>query len=236
MHIQSHVETCKKCRDVMLEEQTFLTLMTTVLEPTRAPERTRRAVREALANEVDRVRRRKRGRRTLIGAGLVVACVALGVFFAIPHARVPELVNVALAEHRLYMQDATRLQVHGSDVRVVGRWLDEQAPFPIHIPPHHDDLHLTGATVTPAPDASAILAYDWNGKIVTLLIAPAQPMPFDSAAAMTFRNVLFHTTRIEDRQVLQWSDDRYVYVLVSCRDFPIASLPFAVRPTDHAPR
>jgi anti-sigma factor RsiW len=232
--VQTHVARCEECRDHMLNEQTFLTLMTTVLEPPRAPERTRRAVREALANEVARVRRRKRRRWTLVGTAVVVLLLAVGAFIAMRHAGVPNLVNLALSEHRHYMNDATRLQVYASDVLVVEHWLDEQAPFPLHIPPHNGDLHLAGAIVTPAPEASAILAYDWSGQTVTLLIAPAQPMSFDEASAMTFRNMLFHTTRLDGRQVLQWSDDQNLYVLVSCREFPIAALPFDVRQAANA--
>jgi hypothetical protein len=235
IYVQTHVAGCEDCRDILHDEQTFVTLTTTVLEWPRAPEGTRRAVRETLSNEVVRMGRTQRRLWTLLVPGAVVVLVALGVLFALPHARVPDLVTVAMAEHRLYMQDVTRLQVHDSDVRVIGRWIDQQAPFPLDIPPHNNDLRLVGATVKPAPDASAILAYDWAGKALTLLIAPTQPMPFDEASAITFRNVLFHTARLEGRQVLQWSDDRYMYVLISCREFPIASLPFAVRPTDNAP-
>jgi hypothetical protein len=235
VHVQTHVAGCEDCRDILHDVQTIVTLTTAVLERPRAPERTRRAVREQLANEVDRVRRQKRRLGPLIGASVAAVLVALGVYFALRHAGVPDLVNVALAEHRIYMEDATRLQVHDSDVRAVGRWLDQQAPFPLQIPPHNNDLHLVGATVKYAPDASAILAYDWAGKALTLLIAPAQPMRFNDASAITFRNVLFHTARLEGRRVLQWSDDRHMYVLVSCREFPIGSLPFAVRPSGNAP-
>jgi hypothetical protein len=235
IHVQTHVAGCEECRDILNGEQTFVTLTTTVLERPRAPERTRRAVKEILSNEVVRIGRTKRRLWTLLVPGVVIVLVALGVLFALPHARVPDLVTVALAEHQLYMEDATRLQVHDSDVRVVRRWIDQQAAFPFHIPPHHNDLRLVGATVRPAPNASAILAYDWAGKALTLLIAPTQPIPFNEASAITFRNVLFHTARLEGRRVLQWSDDRYMYVLISCREFPIASLPFSVLPTDNAP-
>ncbi|MFZ5875528.1 MAG: zf-HC2 domain-containing protein [Nitrospirota bacterium] len=234
LHVHTHVAGCEDCRDIFLGEQTFVTLTTAVLAPSPAPERTRRAVRETLSNEVVRVSRRKRRRRALIVSGAVAVLVAVGVFLTVRHAGVPDLVHVALAEHRLYMNNATRLQIQGSDARVVGRWLNQQAPFPLHIPPHNHDLRLVGASVRPAPDASAILAYKWEGKAVSLLIAPAQPMPFDDATAMTFRNVLYHTAHIEGRQVLQWSDDRYMYVLISCREFPIASLPFDVPPTGNS--
>jgi anti-sigma factor RsiW len=158
------------------------------------------------------------------------------VFFAVPHTRVPDLVNVALAEHRLYLADPTRLQFHASDRRAAGHWLDQRAPFPLRIPNvHASEVRLVGATVRTGANASAILTYEWGGLPVSLLIAPTRTTPFNDAEALTFRNVLFHTARLEGRHVLQWSDHRYTYVLVACREIPIASLPFAEHEPEKPP-
>ncbi len=229
LRIQDHVAECESCRDILLDEQTFITLMTTVLEPPRAPERTRLAVRETLSQEVARVRRTRRRRWALVSPGTLAAGLALAMFFAVPHARVPALVHVALAEHRLYLKDPARLQFRASDSHAVGYWVAQQAPFPLRIPDHDAaDLRLVGAAVRTGPNASAILAYEWGGTSLSLLIAPLQSLSFDDSAALTFRNMLFHTARLEGRHVLQWSDQFYTYVLVACRELPIGALPFAV--------
>ncbi len=229
LRVQDHVTACESCRDILLDEQTFITLMTTVLEPTPAPERTRLAVRETLSQEVARVRRTQRRRWALASPGTLAAGFALAVFFAVPHPQVPDLVNVALAEHRLYLKDPARLQFHASDSRAVGHWLDRQAPFTIRIPQHDAAaVRLVGTAVRTGPNASATLAYEWGGTPLSLLIAPVQSLLFDDSAAMTYRNRLFHTARLEGRHVLQWSDHLYTYVLVACRELPIASLPFAI--------
>lgn len=235
LRVQDHISACESCRGILLDEQTFITLMTTVLEPPRAPERTRLAVRETLSQEVARVRRTQRRRWALVSPGMLAAAAVLAVFFAVPHTRVPDLVNVALAEHRLYLTDPTRLQFHASDRRVVGHWLDERSPFPLRIPNHASDVRLVGAAVRSGSNTSAILTYEWGGTPVSLLIAAARTIPFDDAEARTFRNVLFHTARLEGRHVLQWSDHQHTYVLVACRDFPIASLPFTVQETAGTP-
>lgn len=233
LRVQDHIAACESCREILLDEQTFLTLMTTVLEPPRAPERTRLAVRETLSQEVARGRRtQQRRRRALVSPSMLAAAVALTIFFAVPHTPVSDLVNVALAEHRLYLKDPRRLQFHTSDRRAVGHWLDQRAPFPLQIPNHHaSDVRLVGATVRTGPNVSAILSYEWGGTPVSLLIAPMRTTPFNDAESRTFRNVLFHTARLDGRHVLQWSDHRYTYVLVACRDLPIVSLPFVVQET-----
>jgi anti-sigma factor RsiW len=210
--------------------------MTTILEPPRAPERTRLAVRETLSQEVAHVRRTQRRRWALVSPGMLAAGVALAVFFAVPHTRVPDLVNVAMAEHRLYLKDPRRLQFHASDRRVAGHWLGQRVPFPLRIPNiYAADVRLVGAAVKTGPNTSVILTYEWGGMPVSLLIAPTRTIPFDDAEALTFRNALFHTARLEGRHVLQWSDDRYTYVLVACREIPIASLPFAEHEPEEPP-
>jgi anti-sigma factor RsiW len=157
----------------------------------------------------------------------------LAVFFAVPHTRVPDLVTIALAEHRLYLKDPTRLPITTSDIREVQHWLDQRLPFSTRIPdqttPH---AHLVGANARTGPNPSAILTYTLDGMPISLLIAPARTVPVSGADALTFRNVLFQTARIEGRHVLRWSDDRLTYVLVACGEIPLESLPFAVQQTE----
>lgn len=226
--VQSHVAECGDCREILLDEQTFLRLTSIVLEPPRAPERTRSAVREALSREVASGQRTRRRRQGLRSPGTLAAGLVLAVFFSVPHMRVPDLVKIAVAEHRLYLQDPARLPIATSDVREAQRWLDRRLPFSARIPDRTTPrAHLVGAAARTKPNA-AVLTYTWDGMPISLLIAPARTVRFSGADAVTFRNVVFDTARVEGRRVLRWSDDRHTYVLVACGDIPIESLPFAM--------
>lgn len=233
LRVHAHVAECESCREVLINEQTFVSLTTTVLEPNPVPEHTRLAVREALSNEVTRVRGTQRRRWALVSPGMGAAVAALAVFFVIPRAHVPELVNVALTEHRIYLTDPDRLQFHAADHREVEHWLRQRTPFPLRIPTHDPaEVRLVGAAVRAGPTVSAILTYTWEGTPVSLLIAPTRTSPFNGGEALAFKNVLFHAARVEGRHVLQWSDHRHTYVLVACRELPPASLPFVVPDTE----
>ncbi|HET8760737.1 MAG TPA: zf-HC2 domain-containing protein [Nitrospiria bacterium] len=227
--VQDHVAWCGACREILLDEQTFLTLTTIVLEPPRAPDRTRSAVRETLSREVASVQRTRRRRHGLLSRGTLAAGLVLAVFFSVPHMRVPDLVKIAVAEHRLYLQDPARLPLATSDVREAQHWLDRRLPFSARIPDRTTPrARLVGASARTGPNASAILTYTWDGMPISLLIAPARTVQFSGADAVTFRNVVFQTALVESRRVLRWSDDRHTYVMVACGDVPIESLPFAV--------
>jgi hypothetical protein len=164
---------------------------------------------------------------------MLAALAALALFFVIPHPQVPHLVQIAVAEHRLYMKDPARLQIKGDDIRAVTRSLEQRLPFPLHIPPQTvDDVHLVGADVRDGRHPAAVLAYLVDGAPVSLLVTTPRDLPFSSTDTRTFKTTLFHSAQLEGRHVLRWSDHRHTYVLVACRNTPVDSLPFAVVATD----
>jgi anti-sigma factor RsiW len=234
LRVQSHLKDCAPCRELLLDEQDFLALLPAVLAPAPAPEFLRLAVTEALSQEVQRLNQTRRRWRALASPGMLLAVATLALFFVlIPRSQVPPLVKVALAEHRLYMHDASLLQVRSDDVQTVRRALEQRLPFPLHIPPKTvDDVRLVGADVTDGRNPAAVLAYMVDGAHVSLLVTTPREIPFSSADTRTFKNTLFHTARLEGRHVLQWSDHRHTYVLVACRTTPVDSLPFAVLTAD----
>ncbi len=233
LRVQSHLQECEHCREVLLAEREFLTFCPSLLAPSPAPESARRSVTDALAREAERLLVARRRRRGLASPGMVAAVIGLALFFAVPHREVPNLVKVAVAAHQRYMKDAAGLQFRSADIRTVTRWLEERLPYPIHVPVRSaNDVRLVGADVTSGLDPAAILAYLIAGDHASLLVTSAREVPFSDADVTTFKNVLFHASDVEGRYVLQWSDHRHTYVLVACRATPLDDLPFAVQPTN----
>src|SRR5574341_1250677 len=234
LRVQSHLKDCAPCRELLLDEQEFLALLPSVLAPAPAPEVVRLTVTEALSREASRLSQTRRQWRALVSPGMLLAVAALALFFVlIPHSQVPSLVKLALAEHRLYMNNPARLQVRGDDVQTVRRALEQRLPFPLHLPPKTvDNVQLVGADVTDGRNPAAVLAYMVDGAHVSLLVTTPHEIPFSGADTRTFKNTLFHTAQLEGRHVLQWSDHRHTYVLVACRNTPVDALPFAVLTAD----
>ncbi len=233
LRVQSHLKDCAPCRELLLDEQEFLALLPSALAPAPAPEFLRLSVAEALSQEVGRLNQTRRRWRALASPGMLLAVATLALFLAIPRSQVPPLVKLALAEHRLYMHDASLLQVRGDDVQTVRRALEQRLPFPLHLPPKTvDNVQLVGADVTDGRNQAAVLAYMVDGAHVSLLVTTPREIPFSSADTRTFKNTLFHTAQLERRHVLQWSDHRHTYVLVACRNTPVDALPFAVLTAD----
>lgn len=234
LSVQSHLKDCAPCRELLLDEQEFLALLPATLAPAPAPEVLRLAVADTLSREVERLEQTKRRWRALASPAMLLAVAALALFFVlIPRSGVPPLVKLALAEHRLFMNNPLLLQVRSDDVQTVRRALEQRLPFPLHIPPKSaDDVQLVGADITDGRDPAAVLAYMVDGAHVSLLVTTPHEIPFSSAHTRTFKNTLFHTAQLEGRHVLQWSDHRHTYVLVACRNTPVDSLPFALLTAD----
>lgn len=233
LRVQAHLQECASCRDVLLAERAFQNLVRPVATPHPAPESVRQGVLDALSRETERLLRARRRWRDLASPGMAAAVAALALFFALPHRYVPELVTVAVVAHQRYMKDATRLQIKNPDIRVVTRWMEERLPYPIHVPAQRaTDVRLVGADVVSGRHPAAVLAYLVEGDHASLLVASSREVLFPGADVRTFKNVLFHSSDVERRHVLQWSDRRHTYVMVACRETPIDSLPFAVPSTN----
>ena len=233
LRVQNHLKDCSACRERLLDEQDLLTLLASVLRPPPAPQGLREAVSDALTREAQRLDQTRRRWRSLASPNMLVAVVLLVVFFGIPRPQVPELVKIAMAEHRLFMINPGLLSILSHDAPTVRRALEQRLPFPIHIPANaRADVRLVGADVKSAPTPAAVLAYQVNGSPVSLLITTPHEIPFSSADTRTFKNTLFHSTSLAGLHILQWSNHRHTYVLVACRETPVDSLPFAVLTAD----
>lgn len=233
LRIQAHLQECASCREVLLAEQAFQNFVRPVATPPPTPESVRQVVLDALSRQTERLLRARRRWRGLASPGMAAAVAALALFFAIPHQEVPDLVTVAVASHQRYMKDATRLQIKNPDIRAVTRWLEERLPYPIHVPVQRaTDIRLVGADVVSGRHPAAVLAYLIAGDHASLLVAASREVHFPDANVRTFKNVLFHSSDVEGRHVLQWSDHRHTYVLVTCRAAPLDALPFVVQPTN----
>lgn len=234
LRVQTHLKDCAPCRERLLDDQEFLTRLPSLLTPPPAPDTLRQAVGDALSREMDRLDQSRRRWRALASPSMLASvAVLLALFSAIPSPQIPPLVKTALAEHRLYMKDPTRLQIKGANVNTVTQSLEERLPFPVHIPPHATaDVELVGADVRSSPIPSAVLAYQVSGSPVSLLVTTPREIPLSNVGARTFKKTLFHSTILEGLHVLQWSDHRHTYVLVACRETPVDGLPFAVLTAD----
>jgi anti-sigma factor RsiW len=235
--LQTHLTDCAECREILLDERDWLALIQSAGAPTPAPERTRLAVQDALSWEVDRTRQRRQRLRALMSPRMLAALAALALFFVFPRAQVPDVVKIALAEHRASMTVPHGLHIKTSDATVVRTWLNRRLPFTVHVPTKAGaDLRLLGATVRTGPTPAAVLTYDFGGAPISLLVAPPRTLAIENAHVMTFRNVVFHSARLENRHVLQWSDRRHTYVLVACREIPVESLPIVALADEQSSR
>jgi anti-sigma factor RsiW len=233
LRVQNHLTDCAPCRERLLDEQDLLGLFPDTFTPSPAPESLRQAVGDALSREARRLDQARRRWRALLSPSMLVAVALLVVFFAIPRPQVPEVVKIAMAEHRLLMMNPGLLPIRSHDAPTVARSLERRLPFPVYIPANASaDVRLVGAAVKSAPIPSAVLAYQVNGSPVSLLVTTPHEMPFSSADTLTFKNILFRTTSLAGLHVLEWSNHRHTYVLVACRDTPVDSLPFAVLSAD----
>ena len=233
LRVQAHLQECAPCREVLLAEQAFQNFVRPVATPPPAPESVRQGVLDALSRETDRLLGARRRRRGLASPGMAAAVAILALFFAIPHRDVPDLVKVAVAAHQRYMKNAAGLQFRSANIRTVTRWLEERLPYPIYVPVRSaNDVRLVGADITWGRDPAAVLAYLVEGSHASLLVTSAREVPFSGADVKTFKNVLFQSSGVAGRHVLQWSDRRNTYVLVVCRNTTLDAFPFSIQPTN----
>ena len=100
LRVQTHLQECAPCREVLRAEQAFRDFVRPGSAPSPAPAGARRCVTDALSRETERLVRAQCRWRGLASPGMAAAVITLALFFAIPHPQVPDLVKVAVAAHR----------------------------------------------------------------------------------------------------------------------------------------
>ncbi len=219
VRVESHLKECQECRETVLAEKAFLSLVheAAVVKP--APPFMARCLRAALDREV---RQNLRPRRTVrlpwiaTAVGIAVALVGLIVLGTAPH-QVPDLVKLAVRQHQLSLRQPDALDVVGHDAPTVSSWLEHRLGFRVDLPHNTpEEFRLVGGRIaeTAAPPA-AYVAYRVGEETVSLLITPPQEIRLAGRDVISFRNILFHPADVDGYHTLEWSDSRHTYVLVA---------------------
>ncbi len=222
LRVQAHLQECPDCRDHFVSEHAFQDLIRHSAAPSPAPEFARQCLTAALSREARRnqpARLRRRSQILFAAAGAVAAALLWFVFAGPFSAPVPALVQMAVAQHRAYLNHPDLLDVTSDDVRAVAAWLEQTLNLDpgLSVEPVAD-LRLVGARALAVGDLRvAHLVYRLGDDTVSLLVTPPQDVRFSSRDVIAFKNILFHPTDVDGYHTLQWSDNRHTYVLVSDR-------------------
>lgn len=219
LRVESHLQECQDCRENFLAEKEFQSLVHRSVTVTPAPEFTSRCLQAALDREVRHRVRARRFRRLPWMAAAIALTAAVAVFVAMTEskARVPRLVTLAVDAHTTYLRDPAALDVTSTDGAVVSSWLSNRLPFEVAIPSRGlPEFELVGGRViADSQTPAAYLAYGTGGETVSLLMMPPQETRLTGREVISFRNILFHPADVSGYHTLEWSDNRYTYVLVS---------------------
>jgi anti-sigma factor RsiW len=220
LRVQTHLQECPSCRDHFVSEHAFQDLVQRNASPPPAPEFARQCLSVALAREA-RQRRPARSRwpsPTVFAALGAVAVALLWFVFAWSFSTpVPGLVQLAVDQHRAYLDHPDSLDVTSDDVRAVATWLEHTLKFDTGLSAEPvADLRLVGARALADGDRrAAYLVYRLGDDTVSLLMTPPQDVRVSSRDVIAFKNILFHPADVDGYHTLQWSDNRHTYVLVS---------------------
>jgi anti-sigma factor RsiW len=216
VRVETHLKGCEECRETVLAEKAFLSLVHEAAAVTPAPPFLASSLRAALDREV-RQSPRRTARRPWIAAaaGIAVALVGLIVLGTVRH-QTPDVVKLAVRQHQLSLQQPDAFDVVGPDAPTVSAWLEHRLRFPVDLPHSSPaEFRLVGGRVaeTASPPA-AYLAYRVGTETVSLLIMPPQETRLAGRDVISFRNILFHPADVDGYHTLEWSDSRHTYVLV----------------------
>ena len=221
LRVQTHLQECPYCRENFVSEHAFQDLLRHNASPTPAPEFARQCLSAALSREA-RQHQPARSRwpsPPLFAAVGAAAALLWFVFAGSFSASVPALVQMAVDQHRAYLNHPDSLDVTSDDIRVVATWLKSALDFHpgLSVEPV-SNLRVVGARALADGDRRAAqLVYRLGKDTVSLLITPPQDVRFSSRDVIAFKNILFHPADVDGYHTLQWSDNRHTYVLVSDR-------------------
>lgn len=219
LRVQTHLQECPYCRENFVSEHAFQDLLRQNASPTPAPEFARQCLSAALSREARRHQpARLRWPSPPLFAALGAAAALLWFVFAWSFSTpVPGLVQLAVDQHRAYLDHPDSLDVTSDDVRAVATWLEHTLKFDTGLSAEPvADLRLVGARALAESDhKAAYLVYRLGDDTVSLLMTPPQDVRVSSRDVIAFKNILFHPADVDGYHTLQWSDNRHTYVLVS---------------------
>lgn len=218
LRVDAHLQECEHCRETFLADKAFLTIVHDAAAVAPAPEFTARCLRAALDREVREAPPRRRSRVPWIAAviGLATAATLL-LSLGEPRHPVPDLVQLAVNQHRTYLRAPDSLDIRSDDGALVSSWLQSRLHFDIDIPKNTPPgYHLEGARIAADREPrAAYVAYTVGDETVSLLVTPPQEIRFAGREVISFRNMLFHPADVDGYHTLEWSDSRHTYVLVA---------------------
>lgn len=216
--IQAHLDGCPDCVALYRNEQLYLELLKASLQHPPAPARLERAVKQALA-EVGQPGRSRPWLRFATATAAVVAVLALVLLgtLSLGKKTVPELVDAAVETHQLYLAKHLRLDVESHDAARVSLWLQERAGFPVSLaqePVKH--LRLLGGRLVEVQGKKAVfLAYEVEGRPLSLVMTTAQGVALFGAHEVMEQQARFYQSSYHGLQTLSWTLEGMAYVFVS---------------------
>jgi anti-sigma factor RsiW len=218
LRVDAHLQECEECRETFLADKEFLTIVHDAGVVAPAPEFTTRCLRAALDREVRESAPRRRSRLPWIAAviGLFTSSVLLLTLWGSRHPP-SDLVQLAVDEHREFLNDPDGLEIRSGNGAMVSSWFQSRLHFDIDIPKNTpSDFHLAGGRIVTDGDLrAAYLAFRTGDETVSLLVSPPQEIHFADREVISFRNMLFHPSDVDNYHALEWSDSRHTYVLVA---------------------
>jgi anti-sigma factor RsiW len=134
----------------------------------------------------------------------------------------PRFAEFAVDTHRKYVQGQLALDVHSDSQQTVNQWFAGKTQFAVSVPAspaapgEERPYHLKGARVVQVGGkAAAYIAYQMQGGLVSLIVAPDSVAVASGGTRLDFKKVSFHYNMFEGHRVVTWSLHGLTYALVS---------------------
>jgi anti-sigma factor RsiW len=182
------------------------------------------------ADAVKMFARQGRVRRAVVR--VLAAALAIGVCWSVftvwrQRSESVQFTTFAAGTHRKFARSLLPLDLVTANADEVNRWLERRVPFHIVLPnyPAKDNTakpyHLNGIRlVNYGSRDAAFVAYEMNGRPISLLIASADRVKPSGGETAMSGSLAFHFERHDGLQTIAWTDRGLTYALVSDIDAP----------------
>ena len=221
LEFEAHLTECEECRRVHDNLRATVDAVRGASPLYDVPERSYVAVRSIIS---DWERRQRRRRWMLMAVPAIAAAVLIAVAAAwISTGRRSGYQQFAAQVHRDFARGAFPLDIASGQPQVVTNWLEPRVPFHLTLPNYPEGgpkrYSMAGARLMQyRGEDVAYLAYQMDGKPISLLISSSSRVPVSSGESYQSGGLMFYFSSENGLRIITWKDKGLAYAQVSDLD------------------
>ncbi len=215
---KQHIKECDECAKLLKKQRDFQDAIRALKDEIHIDH-----FEDFKKDLVDQIEKYKIGKEKKLGyalllPALVILLFGMLAFFHFYTSRV-DLSKIAVENHIRQVRGQLPLEIETSSEAEISSWFEGKLRFNFRLPrypdPSNQPYKIKGARLVALNnDYAALVSYEMDNHLMTLLVAPSQSATPHGAKKVKFKEIDFYLDNQNGFNILSWKDKGLTYALV----------------------